>query len=371
MFEMENPFRFGTIVTGRDFVDREKELGEMARELRSGESIVLYSRRRMGKSSLLTELARRYQKECIFVYVDLYGMTNRNRFLEVFAKNMVEASFGRAEKLVSGLRELLKSVSFRFVSERGEIAVEFARTEPTREEVDQIFDLPERIAARKRKRVVVMFDEFQEASSLDGVSLIKIMRSRFQFQKGATYVFCGSKRHLLYQIFEEREGAFFRFARPMELGPIPTDEFEEFIVRKFSEAGGRISRENAKRIVEASGGYPYYVQQISHELFDITKMPGSPQDVEMAIDATVEHQSPAYSVLWDSIKSRLQRKYLVALALEPQVPHGLEFVTKYGLKSRSHVQRVERQLEARGIVETGQIVDTMFARWLIGLFRSS
>jgi len=43
--------------------------------------LVLYSNRRMGKSSLLKEFARRNRSEFIFAYVDLYGVTNKSKFL--------------------------------------------------------------------------------------------------------------------------------------------------------------------------------------------------------------------------------------------------------------------------------------------------
>jgi hypothetical protein len=168
-------------------------------------------------------------------------------------------------------------------------------------------------------------------------------------------------------IFEEREGAFFKSAKPLELGPIPRADFERFLVDRFAAAGGRLDHEAAGAIVDASGGNTYYAQQIAHELFNISTRPKWPQDFESAVSTALAHQSPAYFFLWDSIKSRTQRRYLLAVAREGKTAFGSALIGAYGLKSASHVQRAVKQLDARGITEGGVIVDPMFALWLRGL----
>lgn len=365
---MENPFRYGSIVTGENFVGREKELESLLKDVRNGQSVVLYSNRRMGKSSLLKEFARRNRSEFIFAYVDLYGVTNKSKFLESLVGEVANAAYSRTEKLGSLIRDFLSGVRFRFViTNQGTAGVEFDRAEINLGELTEILDFPEKIAKKKGKRVVVMFDEFQEITNLDGVTLLKRMRSRIQMQKNTAYIFSGSKRHMLRQIFEEEEGAFFRSARPIELGHIPRQDFERFIVERFKAAGGSISVGLAKRIVDASRGYPYYAQQIAHELFDKTVSPSRSEEVELAIRTAVEHHAPLCQSLWDTIKSHLHRQYLLAVAQEPGAAHGTVFIERYGLKSYSHIQRIEKQLAGRGVIEGGDIVDPIFALWLRSL----
>ncbi len=74
---MVNPFKFGGLVTGKDFADRESEMAELLREVRDGINILLFFSRRMGKSSLLAEMMGRHGKELIWVYVDMYGITTK------------------------------------------------------------------------------------------------------------------------------------------------------------------------------------------------------------------------------------------------------------------------------------------------------
>lgn len=365
MFEMENPFRYGGLVTGRDFVDRESELKDLMDEIRSGTNVVLFSPRRMGKSSLLAELMRRQRGELLFVYVDLYGITTETRMVEAYMTALVTSVYGTARKIAAGITEVIKGSRFRLViNDKGEPGVEFSVGQPSIPDIQDMLDIPEEIARKRGKRIVVMFDEFQEIASLDGVSLLKAMRSKMQTHKHVSYVFAGSKRHLLMTIFEEEEGAFFKSAKSMELGPIPRADFVRFMMEKFAGAGGRIDREAATAIVDATGGNSYYAQQVAHELFNISTRPSYPVDVESAISTTLEHQSPAFNFLWDSVKSMGQRRYLLAAAHEGKMTSRSALIEKYGLKSVSHMQKAARQLDARGITEGGAIVDPILALWL-------
>lgn len=368
MIEMENPFRYGSVVTGDDFVDREKELKLLANDLRNRQRVLLFSDRRMGKSSLLKELARRNRREFIFAHVDLYGIASTDKFLESVLAGVTGAAYSNFDKFAATVSEFIRGLRVRFVITREGLAgIEVDQKDFTNNELQQVIDFPEKLAKKKGRPVVVILDEFQEVLAFGGVPLTKLIRSRMQFHQNATYIFSGSKRHLLTQIFMEEEGAFYKSARPLELGPIPAPEFEQFIIRKFKSSGGSIDRALARRIIDASFGYPYYVQQIAHELFDVTNEPTSAGEVDAAVIQTVNHQAPAFQVWWDSIKSPLQRQYLLAVAGEPKVAHGTDFIVRHGLKSYSHVQRIESQLQAKGLIEAGEVADPMFALWLRNL----
>ena len=365
---MENPFKFGGLVTGKDFADRESELSEILKEVRNRTNIVFFSPRRMGKSSLLAEFMRRHGGEFLFVYVDLYGITTKTRMVEAFMSALVSSVYGTARKVAAGIRDVIKGSRLRLViNDKGEPGVEFSVGEPSVPEIQDMLDIPERIARKKGRRIVVVFDEFQEIGNLDGVPLLKAMRSRIQAHKHVSYIFTGSKKHLLMSIFEEREGAFFKSAKPFELGPIPRADFERFLMKRFADAGGRLDNESARAAIDASGGNPYYAQQIAHELFNVSTRPRWPEDLDSAIATALAHQSPAFHFLWDSIKSRTQRRYLIAVAQEGKTASRSALIERYSLKSASHVQKAIKQLDARGITEGGVVVDPMFALWLRGL----
>jgi uncharacterized protein len=76
-----NPFRFGDVVTGQHFTHRTSELKELVRDLRSGQSVLIISARRYGKTSLITAVLERLRTQHTLVaYVDLLRMTTEERF---------------------------------------------------------------------------------------------------------------------------------------------------------------------------------------------------------------------------------------------------------------------------------------------------
>ena len=59
---VKNPFKYGEPVIGEDFTDRESECKEIAHDLYSGQNIILYSPRRLGKTSLIIEIEKRLKE---------------------------------------------------------------------------------------------------------------------------------------------------------------------------------------------------------------------------------------------------------------------------------------------------------------------
>ena len=477
VFGTKNPFTYGKIASGEDFVGREKEITKLLNAIRLGESTIICSPNGMGKSSLLAGLARRSLNEFIFAHVNLTGITGEAALLGTLTKETMAATYGAVEafppeawgfltnpKLRSAAIEdlslgfsnkfsrgstalsakhrtelgeeerqlgsktdirlcprcghALKWVekysrhycysceryapirrkmkrpmsprhgspideircprcrnSLRFVHKYSEYYCERCKRypmmdsrkrdqeKPTMADLVEVLDLPERIADQSATRIVVMFDDFHEIAMMDNPEILETMRQRFEMHSNVSYIFAGSNKQILHRIFIERSGPFANFAHWIDLGPIPENQLAEYLVRKFVEAKGRLAKDVADLIIGVSGGYPYYVQKIAHELFHISPSPTLHQ-AEDAVISVIRHQSSVYSVLWDSMKSPLHRKYLLAAAKEPRVPHGEEFVLRHGLKSRSHVQRTEKQLELKGIISDGEIVDPMLVLWL-------
>jgi hypothetical protein len=366
MNDLDNPFKYGVVVTGDDFVGRKSELSELAREVHSGKSIVLYSHRRMGKSSLVAEFSRLHSREYVFVKNDLYGKANLDQFLSAYAAETTRAAFGSVDKIASGIRDILKGSMIRMVfTPEGEIGFEFPHSRPTQEDITRVIDLPERIAAKRGRRLIVVFDEFQEVASFGGVGLIKTMRARIQHHGSVTYIFSGSKRHLLRQIFEEKEGAFFMFAKSMQLGPIPPSEFKTFIISRFKSFGGSIQGEVVDGLLDVTGGHPYYTQQIAREMYFLSPRGATSATLAEALEIALAQKQPLFSVAWDSLKSPMHRSYLAGLAKEPGAErYGRQFIERYGLVSRTNVERAEKQLELKGLVEGGRVIDPLFTMWL-------
>ncbi len=470
----DNPFSFGSVARGESFAGREKEIAELAISIRSRRSAVIHSDRKMEKTSILAELANRYSKDFVFVFVDLRGISDENQFIAKFARKTLETSYVEVKEFVPAIWNLISSARLRLaVLKGGELGItsgvvsgglmlvplrrlgsagdglrvpmEIAmcgkcgkplkwieryerhycyqckkyvpkrhkdgnetvariQDSPPRicpvcggemnhiekfdeyyceackkyplieltmrryqkadhEDLVQALDLPEKIATQKRRKFVVILDEFQEMLAFDSGHLLEVMRERFGEHSNVTYIFSGSSWKLMRGVFEQREGAFFRFAHAIDLRGLPEEELEDFLISRYRSGGGKLSKDVAARLVSATAAHPHYSQQIAHELFHISRNPTT-DDLEKAVRASLERHGHMFSYMWESIRSPLHRKYLLAIAAEPNVSHGMDFIRRHGLRSRSHVQRIETQLEARGVVNDGEIADPLFLLWL-------
>jgi AAA+ ATPase superfamily predicted ATPase len=358
-----NPFIYGRVVSGENFIDRERELQELGSIIRSGKSVILYSPRGMGKTSLIQEFFTRLPRGYKGFIIDMFGTPTRDDLAKELVRGLASSVYGTLDKIKRSIGDFLRNLRFEIVlTPEGEMRFELSRS-PSDEDLAMILDLPERIGREKGMTVVVAFDEFQEVEKLDGEELEKLMRSRFQHHQKAVYIFTGSRRHMIHQIFGEERRAFYRFGRSMELGPIPRNEFAKYIKARFEKSGGKISEAVVDRILDLTGGHPSFTQQLCYELWFISRNAEEEALVEEAVRIIITHEERHYLKIWENL-TQLQRKLLRGLAREEIGPYSQQFISKYGLGSPANVRRGLELLEKRGIVEEGKISDVFFKEWL-------
>ncbi len=364
---MENPFIFGRAVAGKHFVDREEELRELTASLISGQHIVLFSPRKMGKTSLIKRVFEDLEDvDALCIYIDLWQITSTHALAKEIVNSVVNKTYTSAEKLGRELKDLFRSLRPRVYLEMdGQIGVEFGR-ERVEEALRDALDLPERVAKNKGTRLIIALDEFQEITHLNGLPLEKIFRSTLQHHENVSYIFAGSERSLIDMIFEERERPFYRFAKQMELRPISGSVLERFIMDKFALSGKKIDRDAAAWIAEFSRGVPYYVQHICHEVWYMTGEVADIGLVEQCLnDRILPVLSSGFQTIWNRIRSQGQRRLLIGVANEdhPKI-YSQGFIGRYELKSPAHVEKAVKSLNRAGLMDGNEIEDIFFAEWV-------
>ena len=177
-----NPFKYGIIVTGNDFVDRKTEIDLLFKELISGKSLVLYSERRLGKTSLIMEFIKRKGNRFIPVYIDLYGMTTKEDLVKNIVNNVIIAAYTRLDKIKDAIKQFFSNLRPKIiVAPDGTITIDLGIEKTCKDDdLIEILDFTQKVAEKKKKKIVMVFDEFQEIALMNGESIEKIMRSRFQ-----------------------------------------------------------------------------------------------------------------------------------------------------------------------------------------------
>ena len=318
---MSNPFKFGGVVTGEDFADRRQELTELARELADGQHLFLLSPRRYGKTSLIRVLLDRLRTRGILVaYVDVFRATAPAQFLELFATTVLQAAESTPERLLRLAMELLGRLRPQVGADsRGRPTLSLdigSRPRSALALQEEILSLPERLAVKRRRRLVVALDEFQEIQRFPGAALDKSLRSHFQGHRRVSYLFAGSQESALRDMATLQRSPFYKFGRIMALGPIPADEFAAFLETRFRRGRLRISRDVLDAILATADDVPYNVQRLCHQLWAMragTVDRLTEADLGAAVAAVVEQDTPHYSNTWERL-SLHQRQVLQAIA---------------------------------------------------------
>jgi len=243
---MPNPFKYGSIVTGKDFADREEELSLLVKELKNGQNLLLYSPRRYGKSSLVCMALEQLSKEgFLTAFVDLYGCVYLSDFVDKIVTETVVPAYDKLDKAANFLKTAISGLrpTITVNPTDGTFEISYKKEVASAGEkqiLTEVLDAPEKLAVSKNKPLVVVFDEFQEVKNFNGSKVENLMRTHFQHHKHVTYVFMGSKQHLMREMIADSNKPFFRFAKPVSLGKIPKDKFKRFILEKFKRTSIRI-----------------------------------------------------------------------------------------------------------------------------------
>lgn len=373
---MDNPFKFGSVVTGSDFADRRRELAELTRELGEGQPLFLLSPRRYGKTSLiLTLLDRLRSRGMLVAYVDTFRTTTPAQLLELMAQTILRAAEARPEKLLRLAMELLGRLRPQVGTDsagRPTLSLDVGsspRSGLTLQE--EVLALPERLATKRKRRLILALDEFQEMQRFPGGGLEKAMRSHFQQHRYVSYLFAGSRQSALQDMVTRERSPFYKFGRFMHLGPIPSNEFAPFLEDRFRRGRLRVTAEVLEAILAAADDVPYNAQRLCHQLWALCTGRVdriTEAHIGKAIAMIVNQEAPYFSAVWDQL-SLHQRQVLQAIARSGgRNVFASEFLTVHRLGSHSSVQTSLRQLLKEQVIfkvnGEHRIADPFFREWI-------
>lgn len=375
---MENPFRYGEIVSGSFFTDREHELADLVSDALSGQNVVIISPRRYGKTSLVLNARDRLQAEGALVsYVDLLRVATLSELTNELATALYNGIVAPVERLKHQAGEIFASLPVRpklTINPNGTWGVELAVSEQRREAEDlleKLLELPQSVARERQRRVVLVLDEFQQVVEIDA-HLPALVRSVFQTQADVAHIFLGSRQHLMRQVFTDRNQPLYRSARSLPLGVIPAAEFAAFIRERCRASHVAIDLQSVDRILSITGSHPHDTQELAHFAWALARAGEgriTTSVVDAALDKVVAAEDAHYTTLWESL-TLAQRRVLLAIAREPGKQVFAEaFRRAHRLGAASTVQTALERLLEREIVEgastTGFNVPDVFLRaWL-------
>src|SRR5262249_1235960 len=99
--------------------------------------------------------------------------------------------------------------------------------------------------ASQWRSLVVFFDEVHEiAENLDVKAsnhLLGVLRSEIQRHDKVAYIFAGSARSAMMDLFTTESSHFFQSASILEVGPIPHNDMARFLEQQFALSGRELT----------------------------------------------------------------------------------------------------------------------------------
>ena len=373
---MKNPFIYGEVVTGKDFADREVEMENIIRDLKDGQNIFLISPRRYGKTSLIMNALEKLQREGFYTaYIDIFKVSSFKDLLEQYTEAISRAAETKIGRFTGLIRDFFPNIHPKVVitsDGRPSIEIDYEVKEKRVGKLfDEVYEAPQRIATKRKRNFIVVFDEFQEIANFNGEMIEKGMRACFQHHDRVGYLFSGSRRHIIYDMISNKQRAFYNMGKIMPLSKIPTEEFRAFLEDKFSETGFSLEEGVLDKILDVTENYPYNVQFLCHELWNncLDRKKVSVEDITPTMNKILDGQSAVYVTIWNTLPLHQKRMLIAITSSGGENVFSRDFIRDNDLGAVSSVQTSINLLMKKEIIDKKDnniyyITDVFFKKWI-------
>jgi uncharacterized protein len=374
MKDMINPFPIVGYHGKELFCDREEETKKILTNINNGIHTSLLSVRRMGKTGLIYNVFELLQskKNVYCIYTDIYATQSlrdfTNRFGSAILKTFPEQkSIGK--KFMQFIKGLRPVISFESLTSQPQLSFEYTRPKEYEHSLESIFSFLE----KQNKTIVVAIDEFQQIASYPEKNTEALLRTLIQPLKNLRFIFSGSSKHLLHDIFSNSKRPFFASTQPLFLEAINKDKYILFIEEKFFDYKRKINDDALLFIVEWSRRHTYYTQTLCNRIFASGTKNIKIDDVHAACNSLLqEHEHIFFQ--YRQLLTSMQWDLLRAIAIEEKVyqPSSRIFISKYEVGTPANIQRTLEALLNKEMVFRDQdnngsfyiVYDCFLSRWL-------
>ncbi len=379
MAKIINPF----IVTGKIapeyFCDRVSESARLVKSVTNGNNLVVISPRRIGKTGLIQFCC--YDKPEIGK--EYYLFSPSIFCIRRASANLPICSAGRFTKhsclAVVKWRlfsfRTIKSISGKFgfdpISNLPTFNVELGDIERPEYTLDEIFQY----LSHADKFCIVAIDEFQQIAKYPEKNIEALLRTHIQRSENSHFIFAGSERHMMQEMFASAARPFYHSADMLELKAIPAEIYIPFIVGHFERRNRSIAAVDVEKVYALFQGHTYYIQKTFNESFADT--PEGDECTLETIRAAIDNMIASNDTIFREILSNVpekQKELLYAIAREGEAERitSADFIKRHSLTSASSVQSAAKKLLEKDLIteinKVFSVTDRLFAMWINKLY---
>ena len=370
-----NPFLLKGYTSKELFCDRETELARLCENVENGIDTTLVSPRRMGKTGLILRLFDHYKNDKVIecLYVDINFATSQADFNKLLSEAILK-KFPEKTTIGQLFMNLLKGFRpiIRFDAISGEPQVEIAYK--TEDEKAHTLQGILHFLNSQKQLIVLAIDEFQQINDFPEKNTEAMLRSTIQHLHNIRFIFCGSKKTMMTDMFSNAKRPFFASTQFMFLDKIDNEKYTVFIQKHFKENGKQIEKEAVDFVLEWTRTHTFYTQSVCNMLFMTSdNAPITIQEVKNACLELMQRNEPTF-FQYKELLTMAQWKYLIAIAKENLVEKlsAKSFLMKYNIGTPTDSRRLKNALLDKDlIIETitkeqtyYQVADVFFSRWL-------
>ena len=377
MAKTVNPFVVTGKIAPKYFCDRVTESARLVKSIINGNNLVVISPRRMGKTGLIQfcydkpELSREYYT----FFIDILHTSSLREFTYLFGKEIYETLLPRSRKMASLFLQTIKSISGKFgfdpMTNLPTFNIELGDIERPEYTLDEIFQYLE----HADKPCIVSIDEFQQIAKYPEKNIEALLRTHMQRQGNSHFIFAGSERHMMQEMFLSSARPFYHSADILELKAIPSEVYIPFIAGHFERCNRRIDKVDIAKVYALFKGHTFYIQKTFNEAFADTPE-GEDCTMEIirtAINNIVASNDTIFREILSNVPEK-QKELLYAIAKDGEAVQltSTEFIKRHSLTSASSVQAAMKKLLEKDLIteinKRYSVTDKLFAMWINNLY---
>jgi uncharacterized protein len=369
-----NPFLLKGYVSKEFFCNRQKEVDQLFANVRNGIDTTLISPRRMGKTGLIFRFFDhlREQGDVKSIYVDIFSSRNLSEFIKLLAEAILLAfpektSVGKQFfEFIKGFRPL---IGYDPLSGQPQIQINYQSDQEKEYTLQGLFSFLE----NQGEMIVIAIDEFQQISDYPEKNIEALLRTYTQNLKNIRFIFCGSRKAMMINLFSNVKRPFFSSTQYLSLEKIDKEVYSFFIRSKFSESGIDITNEALTMVLNWSLMHTFYTQSLCNMLYYIADNQITIDTVKLACVELLKRNEPVF-YQYRQLLTAAQWNFLIAIAKEGGVKQltAQKFISQYGIGTPANARRISRSLLEKELLlelpnkkETSyRVYDVFLSRWL-------
>lgn len=372
-----NPFIVSGKIDPAYFCDREVESARIVKSVTNGNNMVIISPRRMGKTGLIRFCYEKpeIKNEYYTFFIDILHTSSLREFTYTLGREIYETLLPASKKTAMAFVRTLRSISGKFAFDpltgMPSFSISLGDIASPEYTLEEIFAY----LSKADKPCIVAIDEFQQIAKYPEKNIEALLRKHTQKIGNCRFIYAGSERHMMQEMFLSAARPFYHSADMLELRAIAPEIYIPFIVGHFRCRKREIATESVEWVYQLFKGHTYYVQKTFNESFADTQEGETCTDetIRTALDSIIASNETIFREILSNVPEK-QKDLLYAIAKDGEAEKVLsaKFIKRHNLSSASSVQSALKKLLERDIVteinKVYSVTEKFFGMWINRLF---